>query len=404
MKFKFDYNEERNTVEWQRKKGHIMTRDNYTCQVCGAIDKMLHVHHTWYDQERHVWDYPDSQLLTLCCECHEKETILNRNYRKSRNQLSKDIVELLDSSLKKGIPLLKLINNLNQIQNKESFISTEILPQGDNISTKTNKSEGEIISSRINPSLSLKDQITQFAESYEDRCFTANEELNSRKLHPDCFLSNDRLIGKFLFDNKINMKVNRFRNSLGVIEYDIKPVHRYDLRVIKTLSRYDVSMLYEIQQYLKANDIYNEEKLKQLGKISAKDFCKEHSLTYATHMREDKLLKDCIDNLIPVIILGYYEGFMRIIVKGSSYRENNLFRVLNDLYGTNLIQTFTNKKINIAARVPYELLYEMNGLQFDLREDSFEDGTMKSLTIPAEFKELNYYKNEILRIANSPKD
>ena len=279
-----------------------------------------------------------------------------------------------------------------------------MLPQGDNISTKTNKSEGEIISSRINPPLSLKDQITQFVESYEDRCFTANEELNSRKLHPDCFLSNDRLIGKFLFDNKINMKVNRFRNSLGVIEYDIKPVHRYDLRVIKTLSRYDVSMLYEIQQYLKANDIYNEEKLKQLGKIGAKDFCKEHSLTYATHMREDKLLKDCIDNLIPVIILGYYEGFMRIIVKGSSYRENNLFRVLNDLYGTNLIQTFTNKKINIAARVPYELLYEMNGLQFDLREDSFEDGTMKSLTIPAEFKELNYYKNEILRIANSPKD
>ena len=381
-----------------------MTRDNYTCQICGATDKMLHVHHTWYDQEKHVWDYPDSQLLTLCCNCHEKETILNRNYKKNRNQLSKDIIELLDSSLKKGIPLLKFINSLNQIQNKEAFISTERIPHGNIISPKINKSEGKIISSKINASISMEDQITQFVESYEDRCFTANEELKSRKLYSDCFLSNDRLIGKYLFDNKINMKVNRFRNSLGVIEYDIKPVNRYDLRFIKTFSRHDVSMLYEIQQYLNANNAYNEVKLKQLGNISAKDFCKEHSLTYATHMREDKLLKDCIDNLTPVILLGYYEGFMRIIVKGSSYRENNLFRVLNELYGTNLIQTFTNKKINVAARVPYELLYEMNGLQFDLREDSFEDGTMKSLTIPNEFKELNYYKNEILRIANGPKD
>lgn len=404
MSFKYDYNEERKTVEWQRKKGHIMTRDNYSCQICGAADKMLHVHHTWYDQERHVWDYPDNQLLALCCDCHEKETILIRNYKKSRNQLSKDIVGLLDSFLKKGIPLLKLVNCLNQIQKKEAFISTERLSQGDIMLTKINKSEGEIVSSKINPPLSLENQITQFVESYEDRCFTANEELHSRKLHSDCFLSNDRLIGKYLFDNKINKKVNRFRNSLGVIEYDIKPINRYDLRNIKTFSRHDVSMLYEIQQYLNANDVYNEEKLKQLGDISAKDFCKEHSLTYATHMREDKLLKDCIDNLTPVILLGYYEGFVHIVIKGSSYRENNLFRVLNELYGTNLIQTFTNKKINFAARVPYELLYEMNGLQFDLREDSFEVGTMKSLTIPDEFKELDYYKKEILRIAYAPKD
>ena len=41
----------------------------------------------------------------------------------------------------------------------------------------------------------MEKQITQFVESYEDSCFNANEELKSRKLHSDCFLSNDRLIG-----------------------------------------------------------------------------------------------------------------------------------------------------------------------------------------------------------------
>ena len=51
MAFKYDYNEERNSVEWQRKADVIRQRDNYTCQVCGAQDKQVHVHHTWYNPQ-----------------------------------------------------------------------------------------------------------------------------------------------------------------------------------------------------------------------------------------------------------------------------------------------------------------------------------------------------------------
>lgn len=74
----YNYNEERNSVEWQRKVDEIRQRDNYTCQLCGAQDKQVQVHHTWYNQKLHYWEYPNEQLITLCKECHAKETDLVR--------------------------------------------------------------------------------------------------------------------------------------------------------------------------------------------------------------------------------------------------------------------------------------------------------------------------------------
>lgn len=75
MDFKNDYSEEILRPEWQRKKAEIMQRDNFICQVCGAKDKQLHVHHTYYDKNLHYWEYPDYMLITLCCNCHHKEIL-----------------------------------------------------------------------------------------------------------------------------------------------------------------------------------------------------------------------------------------------------------------------------------------------------------------------------------------
>ena len=54
-----------------------MQRDDFTCQICGCKEKMLHVHHTAYEKGKMIWDYPDEMLITLCEDCHEYEHALN---------------------------------------------------------------------------------------------------------------------------------------------------------------------------------------------------------------------------------------------------------------------------------------------------------------------------------------
>jgi hypothetical protein len=51
-----------------------MERDNFSCQNCLANDKTLNVHHKIYHKGRKPWEYEDRELVTLCEECHEKET------------------------------------------------------------------------------------------------------------------------------------------------------------------------------------------------------------------------------------------------------------------------------------------------------------------------------------------
>ncbi len=66
-------------------KATIKERDNYTCQLCGASNRRLSVHHIHYDKEN---CYPD--LITLCCSDNSRVNI-NRKYYESlfMNQLNK---------------------------------------------------------------------------------------------------------------------------------------------------------------------------------------------------------------------------------------------------------------------------------------------------------------------------
>lgn len=55
---------------WQKRKTEILTRDNFTCQLCGSTEKTLHVHHKYYLENHKPWEYGDNALITLCEECH----------------------------------------------------------------------------------------------------------------------------------------------------------------------------------------------------------------------------------------------------------------------------------------------------------------------------------------------
>lgn len=56
---------------WQKKRLEILNRDKFTCQKCGDKETTLHVHHIKYYKNRKVWDYKNSDLITLCSDCHE---------------------------------------------------------------------------------------------------------------------------------------------------------------------------------------------------------------------------------------------------------------------------------------------------------------------------------------------
>lgn len=61
------------TKEWYELSKRIKARDNNTCQMCGRNDLPLNVHHLSYGEDGNILDVHDSQLITLCEECHNKQ-------------------------------------------------------------------------------------------------------------------------------------------------------------------------------------------------------------------------------------------------------------------------------------------------------------------------------------------
>lgn len=72
-----DFLDSYRSTQWQEKKNKILTRDNYTCAICGKHGDehtLMHVHHLTYKncKNHHAWDCPDEDLVTLCEDCHKK--------------------------------------------------------------------------------------------------------------------------------------------------------------------------------------------------------------------------------------------------------------------------------------------------------------------------------------------
>lgn len=72
-----DFQDSYRSTQWQEKKNKILTRDNYTCAICGKHGDehtLMHVHHLTYEHCKNskAWDCPDEDLVTLCEDCHAK--------------------------------------------------------------------------------------------------------------------------------------------------------------------------------------------------------------------------------------------------------------------------------------------------------------------------------------------
>ena len=82
MENKKNYSELLRSPLWQKKRLKILERDGFTCQHCGSRERELQVHHRVYHKGAKPWEYDDSELITLCNQCHEVETeVKNQHYQ-----------------------------------------------------------------------------------------------------------------------------------------------------------------------------------------------------------------------------------------------------------------------------------------------------------------------------------
>ena len=69
MNRKEEYQDER----WKARAAEIRELDHHQCVMCGAKDVELHVHHLSYPPPPfHIWEAYDTELVTLCKDCHAK--------------------------------------------------------------------------------------------------------------------------------------------------------------------------------------------------------------------------------------------------------------------------------------------------------------------------------------------
>jgi hypothetical protein len=92
MEKKITYSEKLLDPRWQRKRLEILSRDNFTCQICQSTTKTLHVHHKKYEYGKDPWEVEDIFLITLCKDCHYNET-------KDFEENLKYLVEILRQNL-----------------------------------------------------------------------------------------------------------------------------------------------------------------------------------------------------------------------------------------------------------------------------------------------------------------
>lgn len=67
-----NYSELLKDPRWQRKRLEIFQLDAFQCRDCNSKEKMLNVHHLYYLKDALPWEYPNSALVTLCSDCHER--------------------------------------------------------------------------------------------------------------------------------------------------------------------------------------------------------------------------------------------------------------------------------------------------------------------------------------------
>lgn len=224
------------------------------------------------------------------------------------------------------------------------------------------------------------------SKGIELRCNTAMDDNYS-------FRSGNRIFGKLLYDRGIFIKKLSEHDSFlqannnYTLCYPIESIEEKEQKAFT-----DFCLLYEANQAFRRNKEYNRTILSSIGiENTYKSFCDKYGIYYGHTLKKEKTIKEMIDSLKFPVKLEYSGGSINIYIRSVGNQKRLL--KLNEVFGFKLLTT----QCDVATyyRVPHKVLYQMDGTQFDFRDDSFENGTMKSVKLPTEFKDAQYYVDKI---------
>ena len=111
---------------WKNKRLKILKRDNYTCRHCRSKNN-LHVHHLIYKVGGvPPWEYRNSDLITLCANCHDEvhRTKKIKSIGKNGNNPTKSRKEKINAKIERMKS--KLSTKDNELQKRYDRINSRI--------------------------------------------------------------------------------------------------------------------------------------------------------------------------------------------------------------------------------------------------------------------------------------
>jgi hypothetical protein len=229
------------------------------------------------------------------------------------------------------------------------------------------------------------------SKGIELRCNTAMDELYS-------FRPGNRLLGKILYDRGLFLKILSVHDSFLQTNIDYTLCCPIDSIEEKEQNAFtDFYLLYEATQAFRRNKEYNRAILSSIGQENTyKSFCDKYGIYYGRSLKKEKSIKDMIDSLEYPIKLEYHAGSIKAFVNRNGNQKRLL--KLNEVFGLKLLTA--QRSVAKYFIVPHKVLYQMDGSQFDFRDDSFENGTMKSVKLPTDYKDAQFYIDKIEEMLN----
>ena len=64
------YDDQLHMKEWHEFMELVLKQKGYRCEICGDY-KNLQIHHKKYARGHYAWEYPISNMMVLCKDCHK---------------------------------------------------------------------------------------------------------------------------------------------------------------------------------------------------------------------------------------------------------------------------------------------------------------------------------------------
>lgn len=65
------YGQKLKDPRWQKRRLQVLEYAGWRCQLCGAKDRELHCHHSYYSRGKNPWQYAKGAIIALCVVCHD---------------------------------------------------------------------------------------------------------------------------------------------------------------------------------------------------------------------------------------------------------------------------------------------------------------------------------------------